>query len=229
MGYVVKAYAGTELLAAVQSVLQGRHFVSARLAGHVFTYPEDPPGPVSLQQNARNHEVRFYSDHTALLNGLAQFIKTELFDGNAVIVLAKKPHQNLLIQALQATDPNFGSALQQGRYLPMDVDETLATYMVDGVLDVARFRKESEKLVDTAARAAIGKHPRVAACGECGSELWRRGNPDAAIAVEHLWDQIARERNVKLCCGYVLSDLQRELELRIYERICAEHSAVFSC
>ncbi len=229
MGYVVKAYAGTELLAAVQSVLQGRHFVSARLAGHVFTYPEDPPGPVSLHQNPRSHEVRFYSDHTALLNGLAQFIKTELFEGNAVIVLATKAHQNLLIQGLQAADPNFGSALQQGRYLPMDVDETLATFMVDGVLDVARFRKESEKLVDTAARAAIGKHPRVAACGECASELWCRGNPDAAIAVEHLWDQIARERNVKICCGYVLSDLQRERELRIYERICAEHSAVFSC
>ena len=27
-------------------VLGGKHFVSARLAGHVFTYPEDPPGPV---------------------------------------------------------------------------------------------------------------------------------------------------------------------------------------
>jgi len=228
MGYVVKAYAGTELLAAVQTVLQGRHFVSARLAGNVFTYPEDPPGPFSPHKNARSHEVRFYSNHTALLNGLAQFIKTELGEGNAVIVLATKVHQNLLVQRLQAADPNFGSALQQGRYLPMDVDETLATYMVEGVLDVARFRKESEKLVDTAARTAIGKPPRVAACGECASTLWCRENPDAAIAVEQLWDEIARERNVKICCGYVLSNLQREREHDIYERICAQHSCVCS-
>ena len=33
MGYVVKAYAGSELLAAVESVCQGRRFVSVRLSG----------------------------------------------------------------------------------------------------------------------------------------------------------------------------------------------------
>ena len=33
LGYVVKIYAGTELLAAVEAVCQGRRFVSAALAG----------------------------------------------------------------------------------------------------------------------------------------------------------------------------------------------------
>ena len=228
MGYVVKAYAGTELLAAVQTVLQGIHFVSARLSGHVFTYPEDPPGPGSRHKNARSHEVRFYLDDTALLNGLAHFIKTELFGGSAVIVLATKTHQDILLQKLQAEDPKFGDARQQGRYLPVDVDETLATFMVGGVLDVALFRKGAAELVDTAARAAIGKHPRVAACGECAPALWRQGNPEAAIELEHLWDQIARDRNVKISCGYVLNDSQREREPHIYERICGEHSSVCS-
>jgi DNA-binding NarL/FixJ family response regulator len=35
MGYVVKTHAGTELLAAVEAVCQGRQFVGAGLAGHV--------------------------------------------------------------------------------------------------------------------------------------------------------------------------------------------------
>src|SRR5579864_1931220 len=35
LGYVVKAHAGSELLAAVEAVWQGRRFVSAGLAGHV--------------------------------------------------------------------------------------------------------------------------------------------------------------------------------------------------
>ena len=37
MGYVVKAYAGSELLAAVESVCQGRRFVSVGLSGSNIT------------------------------------------------------------------------------------------------------------------------------------------------------------------------------------------------
>jgi len=37
MGYVVKEHAHTELLAAVETVCQGRKFVSSRLAGHILT------------------------------------------------------------------------------------------------------------------------------------------------------------------------------------------------
>jgi len=36
LGYVVKAHAGRELLVAVETVRQGRQFVSAGLAGHVL-------------------------------------------------------------------------------------------------------------------------------------------------------------------------------------------------
>ena len=37
LGYVVKTYAGRELLTAVEAVLEGRQFVSSGLAGHSFT------------------------------------------------------------------------------------------------------------------------------------------------------------------------------------------------
>jgi DNA-binding NarL/FixJ family response regulator len=37
-GYVVKSDAGNELLAAVEAVIQGKRFVSARLASHEFTH-----------------------------------------------------------------------------------------------------------------------------------------------------------------------------------------------
>jgi hypothetical protein len=80
----------------------------------------------------------------------------------------------------------------------------------------------------SAARAAKGKHPRVAACGEFAPTLWARGKADAAIQVEHLTDEIAKTCNVDILCGYVLNSFQREQESHISERICAEHSAVCS-
>jgi DNA-binding NarL/FixJ family response regulator len=41
LGYVVKAHAGSELLPAVEAVLQGRQFVSSGLTGHYFAPASD--------------------------------------------------------------------------------------------------------------------------------------------------------------------------------------------
>ena len=41
LGYVVKAHAGSELLPAVETVLQGRQFVSNGLSGHYFAPVSD--------------------------------------------------------------------------------------------------------------------------------------------------------------------------------------------
>jgi hypothetical protein len=68
--------------------------------------------------------------------------------------------------------------------------------------------------------------PRVAVCGECAPTLWAQGKANAAVPVEHLWDEIARTQEVDILCGYVLNSFQREQESPIFERICAEHSAV---
>jgi DNA-binding NarL/FixJ family response regulator len=45
LGYVVKAFAGGELLPAVESVLQGRQFVSSGLSGHYFVPASDLETP----------------------------------------------------------------------------------------------------------------------------------------------------------------------------------------
>jgi len=145
-----------------------------------------------------------------------------------VIVIVTKPHQENLLQRLHAEESSFGSAMRQGRYIPVDIAETLATFMVDGLVDAKRFRESARKLIDTAVGVASGENRRVSACGECAPSLWAQGNGDAAVQLEHLWDQVARERNVVILCGYVLNDFQREDQRHIYDRICAEHSGVYS-
>ena len=72
LGYVVKAHAGSELLAAVEAVRQGRQYIGSGVTGlpsikdaqgvgleHKETMPSLPPGEGEI---ARTHEVRFYSD-----------------------------------------------------------------------------------------------------------------------------------------------------------------------
>jgi hypothetical protein len=88
LGYVVKAHAGNELLAAVGAVLQGRQFVSRELSGHNSTNPTDtqvldrfhhetPPSFAPRKAEiTRSHEVQFYSDDASFLAGFACFYRS---------------------------------------------------------------------------------------------------------------------------------------------------------
>jgi hypothetical protein len=173
-----------------------------------------------------NHPVKFYPDEAALLSGFADFIEAALKAGNPVITIATASHRKSLLQRLLARGVDGVAAMEQGFYLSLDVNEALSTFMVGDSLDPARFRKAFGDLLSSVAEMATGEHSRVAACGELSPTLWTQGKADAAVEVEHLTDEIARTCNVDILCGYVLSSSQREQEGDVYERICAQHSAV---
>jgi DNA-binding NarL/FixJ family response regulator len=230
-GYVVKTDAAQELLIAVNAVLRGAKFTGSRFDGHDFTGASDERFSESARQkkeNARHHEVQFYSSDEGFLENFSRFIDAALRAGNAVIVLATESHRNSLLLRLQARDPDVAAAIEQGRYIALDAAGTLSALMVNDRFDRARFLKFTRELFTRAARAVKQEHGRVAACGEGTSLLWAQGNPEAALQLEHLWDEFARSRDMEILCGYILNSFQREQENHIYERICVGHSAV-SC
>jgi DNA-binding NarL/FixJ family response regulator len=240
-GYVVKMDAGRELPTAVTAVLRGARFVGVRFAGHGFTGASDARTPESVRGNqvspflqrqnigiARHHEAGFYSDDASLLDGFTQFIGAALRAENAVIVVATESHRGSLLPRLQAHGLDIGAAMEQGRYISLDAADTLSTFMVNDQPDPVRFLKVAGDLVVAAAKAAKGEHPRVAACGECAPFLWAQRNAEAAIRVEDLWNEIAKTYYVDILCGYPLGSFHAEQDSHIFQRICAEHSAVHS-
>jgi len=123
---------------------------------------------------------------------------------------------------------DIGDAIEQGRYISLDPAKTLATYMVNGMPDPIRFSKITGDLILNAAQAAKGERRRVAACGECAPLLWEQGMAEAAIRVEHLWNEIAKSYDVDVFCGYPLGSFQAESGSYIFAKICAAHTAVHS-
>jgi DNA-binding NarL/FixJ family response regulator len=239
LGYVVKAHAGSELLPAVEAVLQGRQFVSSGLSGHYFIpasdlktldRPHEPLPPLALgrMEIARSHVAEFYSDDAAFVVGFTRFIEAALESGNAVIVVATDPHRKSLLQRLQEHGVDIVGAVEEGRYVSLDVADTLSTFMVNDLPDPARFLKVAGDLIAASGKASRGDRPHVALCGECAPVLWEEGKTDAAMEVEHLCGEIAKSCDADLLCGYVLSAFQSEKESRIYERIRAKHSVVSS-
>ncbi len=137
-------------------------------------------------------------------------------------------HRNGLLQRLREHGVDIVAAVEQGRYVSVDVVEMLSTFMENDRPDPARFRKVADNLILPAAKASRGDSPRVAICGECAFALWEQGKTDAAFEVEHLCDEIAKSGNVDILCGFILNSFQREQESDIYKRICAKHSAASS-
>jgi DNA-binding NarL/FixJ family response regulator len=239
LGYVVKAHAGAELLTAVEAVLQSRQFVSTGLSGQYFTPAPDSKTlnrtnePVSPLASGRmeitsNHDVEFYSDDAAFVVGFTRLIEAALGAGTAVVVVATDSHRENLLQSLREHGVDIVAAMDQGRYVSVDVVETLSAFMVNDRPDPARFQAVVDNLVLPAANASKRDSPRVAICGECASALWEQGNADAAFEVEHLCDEIAKRGNVDIFCGFVLSSSQREQERHIYARMCAKDSTASS-
>jgi DNA-binding NarL/FixJ family response regulator len=240
-GYVVKTDARRELLTAVDAVLRGRQYLSRGLLAHNYPNATDSEALDRLCRNeatpslalekadiTRSHEVAFYSDDVALVFGFTRFIQAALQAGNAVIVVATESHRNRLLQRLQEHGVDIAAAIEQGRYVSSDVAETLSTFMVNDLPDPARCLKVAGDLVMEAAKAAQGEPPRVAVCGEIAPSLWAQGKADAAIQVEHLWDEIAKSYDVDILCGYYPGTVQGVMDSQILQRICAEHSAVYS-
>jgi DNA-binding NarL/FixJ family response regulator len=236
-GYIVKTDAGSELLEAVEAVLRGEQFVGSRFSGHDFVGASDAGAShefriksalAPLHQNteiAHRHEVRFYSDDEYFLDSFTQFIGAALNAGKAVIVVATESHRDSLLVRLQAHGLDMGAAIEQGRYIPLDAAETVSTFMVNDLPDPAKFRKVTRDLIAEAAKAVKVEPARVAACGECAPFLWAQGKAEAAIRLEHLWDEIAKLHCLDVLCAYPLGSFQGGMGSRMFERICAEHSA----
>lgn len=224
-GYVVKSDAGTELSMAIHALREGRQYVSSRLAGQVFVGALDDHAP----ENSIRHDLQIYSNDASFLDGFAQFVAAGLNAGNAVIAIATETHRQGLFERLQAQGFDLDAVIKDRAYIPLDVSQTLSSFMVDNQPDPVRFWNVSSSLMKTASKAANGRARRVFACGECAPSLWRQGKFDAALQVEELWDAAANEYGLTTLCGYILADLQGEKGQRIFRAICSVHSSVIPC
>ena len=240
-GYVVKMDVGSELPTAVTAVLRGERFVGSRFAGRSFKEvgQERPPGISpddkvlrlphrQTLEMAHRHEAGFYSDDASLLAGFTQFIEAALKAGHAVIVVATESHRDGLLSRLKAHGLDMVAITKEGRYISLDAAETISTFMVNNLPDPVRFMNVTGELLLNAAKAAKGERPRLSACGECAPLLWTQGNAEAAIRLEHLWDEIAKSYDVDVLCGYQLGSFQGGIGSRIFDKVCAAHSAVHS-
>jgi signal transduction histidine kinase len=188
----------------------------------VVPHSDDLP-PVAVAH--REHTVQFYGEDSSLLDELSRFVATELVAGNAAVVIATKAHREGLAQRVQARGFDIARAVEQGRYIALDAADTLRRFIRDGWPDAALFNDTVGSVLGQV-MAILGSTGRVAAFGEMVALLWARGQGEAAIRLEQLWNTLAQSFPLSLRCGYPMSGFNREDHSDSFARICAEHSHV---
>jgi len=227
-GYVMKAHAAGELLPAVLAARDGRLFTSTVMArSSQPVTARRSPGRKIRRAGAHDHPAHFHPDDASLLSDFTGFAEGTLKAGNAIMMLLTESHRPEFLRSLQARGVDVNLAVSSGRLVLLDVDEMLRTFMVDDLPDPARFFQAAGEIVS--AVKAANRDVRVVACGECAPTLWERGNGEAAVQLEQLWDRLVKMFDLETLCGYAVTSSQREQEKEIYQRICDAHSAVMPC
>ena len=220
-GYIVKSNAGRELLPAIEAVLEGERFISAKLAGRGFE-------PTDAGQVAREpwHEAVFYADESSLVDDYTTFAEAALKAGSGLVILVTSSRRDRIYQRLQARGIDIDRAIKERRCLWLDVPAALSSFMVDGRVDEARFWSAAGALIMEAARGSTLNPPRVSACGDCAATLLHDGLVDAAVQLEQLWDDVSRTYNIDILCPYSGHGLRCDDESQVFRDIRAAHSAV---
>ena len=159
-----------------------------------------------------DHVVQFYDADDDLAGRVAGYVLGALQNRGVGIVVATPAHRAAIEDWLEQAGVNLAAAREQGSYIALDAEETLSQFMINGRADAAGFWRVISPLMKTAGR----RRRKVRVFGEMVALLWESGQADAAVDLEALWNELARQYSFSLYCAYpaeLLSDSEHVHEL----------------
>lgn len=172
------------------------------------------------------HTVQFYRDDSYLLEQLGQFIGPAIAAGSPVLLIATKAHRDSLFAYLRRCGTDFALAVAKNRFVLLDAEETLEKFMVNGQPEPTRFFRVVGARLSRLSSAAEGPTPQIFAFGEMVASLWVRGQREAALRLERLWNELAEKHLFHLLCAYPMHLFSEHQDWESLVKICAEHSHV---
>ncbi len=170
----------------------------------------------------RGHVVQFYARDWELAAGAGQYLADALAGGCAVVVVATPAHRQAFETYLAGVDVNLAVAQADGRYRAIDAAALLDRFARAGEVNAASFEAEVGQVIRAAGAAA---HP-VRVYGEMVALLWDAGQLNAALEVEGLWNDLARDIPFGLYCGYPESPVSGPDQRAALAEVCRLHGAV---
>ena len=167
------------------------------------------------------HAVQIYSDLSELAGSVSSYLAAGFEAGEPAVVIATPEHLTRFRAGLAAAGWDEARIERAGLLAVADADETLAAVM-DG------FDTPSAQAFDQVIGELLDRFPgkQVRAFGEMVDLLCQRGQQEAAIALEDLWNDLGRRSRFSLLCGYHLNVFDRASQAETLPHVCRAHSHV---
>ena len=166
------------------------------------------------------HLVQYYEKEGFLFDRVTDFMSDGLRGSDAAILIATRAHRDGVEARLRRRGVDLKDLKTGGRYHPLDAQQTLSLFMVDGTPDPQRFAATIGPVI----RMARGGDRWVLAFGEMVALLWAEGNREAAIRLEELWNDLAQHETFALLCAYPISHFNEAGYANQFADINSAHS-----
>jgi KaiC/GvpD/RAD55 family RecA-like ATPase len=177
----------------------------------------------SLGEARHEHAVQVYLDDRELAARVAAFLAGGLEAGTPIVVVATPEHSQLFSDALADLGWHAERIAAECGLVFADARQTLESILVDGVPSALAFDAAVGALLD---RANERRPVAPLVYGEMVDLLSAEGETDTAIALEAMWNELARRRPFTLLCAYRLDLFDREAQTHTAPAICRVHSRV---
>jgi hypothetical protein len=170
------------------------------------------------------HAVQVYSELDELASSVATYLAAGFDAGEPAVVVATAAHRLRFEEALSQRGWDARRIEERGLVAFADAEAVLPEIMEGGRPSPQRFARVVEGLLDRVAERYPTRTTRV--FGELVDLLCQRGQPEAAAALEELWNDLARTRRFSLLCGYRLDVFDRDAQVGPLRDVCRLHSHV---
>jgi MEDS: MEthanogen/methylotroph, DcmR Sensory domain len=169
----------------------------------------------------RDHVAAFYQSD----EDLADQVYDHLFSGrepSTAILVASAEHRQLIADRMNRAGIDVSAGLADGSFVALDASRALAGFMVAGWPDAAAFWQTMSPVLK---RAEV-RPGKVRVFGEMVALLWDAGETGAAVELEALWNELARQYSFSLLCTYPASSVAAAGDADDLSDMLAAHSAV---
>jgi hypothetical protein len=156
--------------------------------------------PLRADQPPEDHLVQLYGPRDFPAGSIASWLGHAFPRGGGVVVIGTPEHRAAIREALRAEGHDAAALEAGGRLLLLDAEETMARFLRDGQPDRAAFHEALGNAVGRLRHAVPGGEVR--AWGEMVDLLAWRGQVEAAMTLEELWNEALAVHGIRLLCSY---------------------------
>ncbi len=146
------------------------------------------------------HIAAFCETDANMADAVAAYLLSAIRHGGAGVAVVTPEHERQIERQIADAGFDPAAAHTDGSYLVVDARAAIDQVLTQGWPDPAAFWRTMSPVIQRAGQD--GQRP-VQVCGEMVSLLWQADEFSAAMDVEALWTELARQHRIGLLCAYL--------------------------